>query len=533
MSTDHPFNSGRIDSVGRLATRPDDDPRVTEEQARDEYSIHVVPPTARVSKWKIAGTWWLNASAIVFIYYGALAADIAGTRQAILGLILAAITMAVLTPHFIRMSAETGLGSSLVSRRIFGRRGATLTVGLIAVGTLFFTVIEGSILARALHIWFDSIDLNVWYAVVVIVGIPLALGGVQTWLSRVSNLLLPLYVVGIIAALVMAAMQSSGSMEWLAYEGSSEATTILPGWLKVYLMYMALWLLLVDQIDFARFGKVENIKFNSTVSFGWAFFSVTYVVNAVIGIYLSRIVTPDVPASEVGIVHALINTLGFVGLIAIIVSQVRINVLNMYMSSLNSSRVYSAVFNRRLPRFVAVFGVGTLAFLMMLTDVFSYIYIALDWLAILFVAWVGIYFTHLLITRYVYRSDRMRFRFSETVAVDLGIYSWVIAAVAGGLLIEVPGVPPVLAELSPLVTLALAVSAQSVLMLVKPRDLAPSEAARTLEAEIGDTWEARGQCSVCGLFYVAIELDARPGTAKYHCLACESKTTHVAPAYPH
>jgi purine-cytosine permease-like protein len=505
----------------KLATRVDDDPRVVEEQARDEYSRHVVPPTARVPRWKMAGTWWLNASAIVFIYYGALSADIAGTKQALVGLALATVTMAVLTPHFVRVSAESGLGSSLISRQIFGRRGANLTVTLIAIGALFYTVVEGSILAHAFALWFDSIELEVWYAVVIIAVVPLALGGVQSWLSKVSSVLLPIYIVGLIAAVVIAAINSSGSMEWLAYSGTPDATS-LPGWLKVYIMYMAIWLLLVDQIDFARFGKVSDVRFNSHISFGWVFYLVTYAVNATIGMFLSRVVAPDVPPSEVGVVNALIETLGVFGLVAIIVSQLRINVVNMYIASLNSSRVWGALFRSRLPRFAAVFGIGLLAFLLMLTDVFSYISVALDWLAIIFVAWVGIYFTHYLVAKYKFNDTRIRFRNSETATLDRGVISWFIATIVGGLLIEVPGVPRTLAELAPLVTLVLAVGGQLILMLTKRDDQPVSAAAQSLEQSIGDTWQTRVQCTSCELYYVAVELDARPNEPDgYHCLACE------------
>jgi purine-cytosine permease-like protein len=245
-------------------------------------------------------------------------------------------------------------------------------------------------------------------------------------------------------------------------------------------------------------------------------------VNATIGMYLSRVVAPDVPPSEVGVVNALIETLGFFGLVAIIVSQLRINVVNMYIASLNSSRVWGAVFQSRLPRFVAVFGIGVLAFLLMLTDVFSYISVALDWLAIIFVAWVGIYFTHYLVAKYKFKDTRIRFRNSETAVLDRGVVSWFVATITGGLLIEVPGVPPALAELAPLVTLVLAVGVQLILMLTKRDDRAMSGAAESLEQCLGNTWQTRVQCSNCELFYVAVELDARQSEpAVYHCLACE------------
>lgn len=521
MQSEHRPDGEMLVSKAKLVTRHDDDPRVVEEQARDEYSRHVVPPTARVPRWKMAGTWWLNASAIVFIYYGALSADIAGTKQALVGLALATLTMAVLTPHFVRVSAETGLGSSLISRQIFGRRGANLTVTLIAIGALFYTVVEGSILAHALALWFDGTGIQIWYAVVLLAVVPLALGGVQSWLSKLSTVLLPIYIIGLVAAVVIAAIQSSGSMEWLAYSGTPDATT-LPGWLKVYIMYMAIWLLLVDQIDFARFGKVSDVRFNSNISFGWVFYLVTYVANATIGMYLSRVVAPDVPPSEVGVVNALIATLGFFGLLAIIVSQLRINVVNMYIASLNSSRVWGAVFRSRLPRFVAVFGIGLLAFLLMLTDVFSYISVALDWLAIIFVAWVGVYFTHYLVAKYKFGDTRIRFRNSETVPLGRGVVSWFIATIIGGLLIELPGLPKTLAELAPLVTLAVAVGAQLILMLARPDKPASSGAAEALEQCLGDTWQTRIECSNCGLFYVAVEFDASTSTPDdFHCLTCE------------
>lgn len=502
-----------------LELRYDDDPRVVAAQLKEEYTSHVVPLSARLSRAKIAGSWWSNASAMVLIFYGALSAYVAGTQQAILGLALASITMALLSIRFAKAAIRTGLSSSLISRRIFGFRGANLTVALIAMGAIYFAVVEGTLMAKAFEQWTGVGSILLWGTVVVAIIVPLALGGMQTWLSKVSAAFLPVYVVGILVAVIVAAVHSDSPMSWWSYAGEGTGSS-LPGWLVVYVMYMGTWLLLVDQIDFARFGRERDVKFHGRFSFGWAFFFVAFFVNGLIGIYLARTVTPDATPSEAGIVTALLHTLGFFGLVTIVVSQLRINVVNVYIASLNLSRLWSELFAKRLGRAVSVFLVGIVVFLLMLTDVLGYISIALGWLAIVFVAWVSIYFTQAVYER-IAKIDEIEFRASRVPNYGLGLISWFAAAGSGILLIEIPNIPETVSGLAPLYTLAVSVVVHGALLAGRHGRRKEISRSDLVRANVPNLWSTWVKCQMCLHSYIAAEMDQQTNDpSRPVCLEC-------------
>lgn len=46
--------------------------------------------------------------------------------------------------------------------------------------------------------------------------LPLTLGSVRAWLAKVNGILLPVYVIGMVAAVVVAAVRGPSGSEWLS-----------------------------------------------------------------------------------------------------------------------------------------------------------------------------------------------------------------------------------------------------------------------------------------------------------------------------
>src|SRR5215475_8067249 len=99
-----------------------DDPAVVARQAHEDYTDHVVPLTARQPRMTVLGGWWSIASAMAFLYYGALAATLAGTQQALIGLVLVIIAYSLLGALASNASLVRGVNSMLLTREIFGVR---------------------------------------------------------------------------------------------------------------------------------------------------------------------------------------------------------------------------------------------------------------------------------------------------------------------------------------------------------------------------------------------------------------------------
>ena len=63
-----------------------DDPRVVEEAATEDYSLHVVPRTWRMDKVKLTMAWYAVMTAFFYMYFAAFIALAYGTVNALVGI---------------------------------------------------------------------------------------------------------------------------------------------------------------------------------------------------------------------------------------------------------------------------------------------------------------------------------------------------------------------------------------------------------------------------------------------------------------
>ncbi|MET9965426.1 hypothetical protein ABZZ80_05745 [Streptomyces sp. NPDC006356] len=486
-----------------------DDPRVVKEAATEDYSTHVVPLSWRSGRWSLTMAWWAMFSAMFWLYVAVASADAVGTPATLVGMALTVVTYGVVNLVLSRYAARTGLTVALLSRRLFGTLGSALAPLIFAATALYYGVFEGSIVAVAFQKYFGG-DIKLWYLAVVLYALPLVIGGVRTWLDKLNGVLLPLYVVGLIAVVVTATVKQGYPDNWLH---SAAASSTLPGWVTSYLIYMGVWIMMLYTIDYARFGKAEDQKFHGTVTFGWVFYLFTFAVNGLIGIYLLR--AWDIAGSETGVVDAFINTLGFAGVLVIFVSQTRINTANYYLASTNLDAFATRVLQLRLPRTVWVAVAGAIAYLLMLTDVLSYLLRALAWQGVFVTAWVAIALIHIAV-RGADRDGLPEFRPLRLVPVTAGAGAWLVASAVGITLTEQKA-EPVLAQLAPVITVALAAGLYWLALRCAPD--AVRERAGDPRDEVEDIWEARVRCGACDRSYVAVEMD-RTAQGKVVCSAC-------------
>ncbi|MCK0089468.1 permease [Rhodococcus sp. F64268] len=433
------------------------------------FSAAPVPLTARLGRWQVTMSYWSLLSAMVWLFYGALAASLYGTKNAILAIALSTVVYSIVNIFTARLGARFGLNSTLLTKTIFGRWGSILTAVLLAATTLYYALFESSTLAVAFQLYFDAGDIRIWYAVVVIAMMPLMLGSVQSWMGKLNGILLPFYVIGLVCVLIAAHVKFGGNSDWLAFAGVvPDEGRSLPGWLLGAILYMGIFVNMPNTIDFARFSKLEDETFHERVTFGWVFYAGLFVVNGIAGIYLVQTVLPTEPATEDGVVRAILASLGFLGLLFIVVSQTRVNSVNYYLSTTNFERILSSFSSVRLPRVVWVGGVSLAVFALMLTDVFHYLQTALNWQGVLVVGWVGVVLTHFAL----HVRDRRQGPAVDDAAVPavgVGLAAWIVPSVIGIALLEVDGVPTLLAQSAQLVVLALAVVSYTVISCISRR----------------------------------------------------------------
>jgi purine-cytosine permease-like protein len=500
-----------------------DDPRVVLEQEHEDYTDHVVPLTARQPRGTVLGSWWSIASAMAFLYYGALAANLAGTEQALIGLAAVVVVYSALCAFATHVSIRRGVNSMLLTREMFGVRGAALTPLICGLGGLYYAVFESSVMAAALQAYFQVFDIRVWYALVIIGMLPLMLGGMQTWLNTLNTWSLPIYIGGVTAAVVAAGVRFGWSGDWFTTTPAIPAPSSVPGWLTTFVLFMGNWLLIADTPEFARFGRPQDRRFHAHITFGWAFYLLTFAFNGLAGILIVALAAPGLTVAESAVTTGIVASLGLIGLIVVLVSQVRINSANFYVASMCLERVVNHFSTRNLPRRAWVVLLSIVTFLLMLTNVFSYIATALAWQGIVTVSWVGIFLVHLLLV-----SGEPEIRAGRVPMVARGFAVWVASAAIGLLALELGS--GAIAQLAPLISLAVSV----ILYLTQARTLkrraaqVDSSGHPDVRNSVDDLWGTRTTCTSCQLAYTTYEMDTAANQPNYPlCLECQ---VHPIPA---
>lgn len=514
-----------------LDLRFTDDPATIAREVADDYSAHVVPTGARLPRWPLTMSAWSTVSAMVWIFYGALVASLYGTQQAMIGIGVSIVIYTVGSHFYAGWAARTGLSSALLSRRMFGVVGSALIALLLAATTTYYTVFESSTLAAGFQIYTGHLDIKWWYLIVVIAIVPLTLGSVQTWFGKLNTYLLPLFLAGIVALVISVAVKkgmgtrpeigldgkpTGGTVDWLSFHGVvPDFARPLPGWALVVVLYLGLALMFPVTVDFARFSRTKDTRFHQTITFGLAYYLFTYGVNGIAGIYITQAML-GVSTVETGVVQASIDALGIFGLLFIVVTQARINSLNYYLSVLNWDRLLRVTTGKRLPRLVWVCLMSAGVFLLMLTDVFSYLQTALSWQGVCMIGWVAIVATHLILVP----SDRkggIEFRATRLPAVTPALAIWAVTTGIGIWLIQDKPAPtdPVntlfaKAQAAPVVVVAVlsAVLYAATLLATGKTRLTKAE---DLRDEVAEPFTAQLVCGPCDRQYAVQEMDVASG----------------------
>lgn len=395
-----------------------------------EFSARPVPADQRMGRMPLTMAWWSVCSAMFYLVVSASLALAYGSVNAIIGLVLSVVAYAAVNAVLVRHAIRTGLSVSLFSRLLLGQSGAAIATLIFFATAIYYAVFEGSVIALALE-KFSGLSYGVAALIVVVYSVVLIFGSIQNWLDKFNGVLLPFYLIGLVAAVVLAVAEYGYSGAWLALgpEGGAPAG----GWWDCFVAFMGVWILMMFTYDYARFGRAEDADFHARVNFGAPFYLVAFLLNGLVGIFLAASLPTEGGVTEVSVVFALIQLMGFAGLAFVWVSQTRINTANYYLAATNMEAFAETVFRLHLPKAVWACVTGVLVYLLMRADVFAYILQALAYQGIFVVAWVAIALVHILTGGTAGADfDRDHFHLRETRAVNpAGLGAWLVAAAVG------------------------------------------------------------------------------------------------------
>jgi purine-cytosine permease-like protein len=452
--------------------------------------------------------------------------------NALIGIALTVIAYSLVNTVITRVASTSGLTVALFSRSMFGFVGAAIATLIFAATATYYLVFEGSVIAVAAQTYVGG-PLKLWYAIVIASTAPLVWRGVRTWLDRLNGALLPFYAVTL-AAVVIWALSSKGYHGFLPDTKAAPGTT-LP-WLQAFSAYMGVWILMMFTMDFARLGRKEDDAYHANITFGWLYYLITFMVNGLVGILLVStfgIGFKDLAGQESALPVAIVNLTGVLGLVLIALTQTRINTVNLYLASTNFESFFSRVFRLNLPRTAWVVFAVAVGYLLMLTNIFSYVLDALNYQGIAIVAWVAIALAHVVYLRSRrVQLEGLEFRPGRIPIVNPGgIAAWLLAT-AVGVVLKITdstsdiwlvwGLPIVFAIAFGVYSAATRIAQPSWFAMERPGD--PID-------EVDDPWEVRIQCHSCGKSYLAREVDRDPSAGhEAICAGCATGARFYAAA---
>lgn len=431
-----------------------------------DAATHAIPEDARSSRASLTMAWWGVCSALFYIFLAATLAVAYGSVNTIIALVLSVISYGLINSVLSRYALRTGLSVSLFSRILFGRAGALLATAIFFLTAIYYAVFEGSVIAVAASTVIHGLGYGVACVIVVAYSVPLVFGSVQNFLDKLNGVLLPLYLLGLVAAVVATVAKFGYSNDWLTYAPAGGAPST--GWISAYIGYMGVWVLMMFTFDFARFGRQEDVEYHAKFNFGVPFYVVAFLLSGLVGIFLITSGKVGV-VSETGVVDRLIEVLGGGVAVAFIwATQTRINSANYHLATVNMQAFFEKLLGLHLRKWMWAIVVGLVVLVMMrATDVFSYILTALNYQGIFVTAWVGIAMAHILSGGYERLfGDRVLYHSSEVPRFNpAGLTAWLVGA-GVGLLMTLTGVG---AAWAPVATVVLAAGIYTALMR-QPRE---------------------------------------------------------------
>jgi signal transduction histidine kinase/FixJ family two-component response regulator len=382
-------------------------------QTLEDYALRFTAKSARqYSPSRISQT---AIGAISFLALEAVGGAITlsyGTTNAIFAIVAASILLLVIGIPISRYAIRHGVDIDLLTRGAgFGYLGSTITSLIYASFTFILFAIEASIMTGALELVF-GIPLWLGYIISAVAVIPLVTHGVRM-ISKFQLLTQPVWIILNILPFIFIAFSDWQKFDiWLGFAGkgqqSGEIGTIAPFDLAMFgaasAVILALMAQIGEQVDFLRFlpadGKPQSLNqriMRFLAGPGWVVVGAPKLLAGSFLVVLA--LSSGIPASQAADpAHMYVTAFGYMvpnqtlALILtaafVVVSQLKINVMNAYAGSLAWSNFFSRLTHSHPGRVVWLFFNVAIALLLMELGIYKLLEETLGVFSIISAAWL-------------------------------------------------------------------------------------------------------------------------------------------------
>ena len=344
-----------------------------------DFATDVVPMKHRRWHWLSIGNVLIGvATAMFFMAWGGELTNKFGGLTTILSMIIGTIIIGGAGFLFALLGSRYGLSSNLLSREIYGRYGSAIATFIYAFNYVMFFAFEGAIMIAAIRLFVPGIPPWAIYFAFTVVMILLAVYGMKL-MARFMWLTLPIYILGVI--LLFALHPKLGTLSLAGWAGAGPGFNMAALGGAVATVF-ALITMSTQGADYGRMLKPGHIRIGS-LALGFGVMFVTFCLVTLLGSYIGASLGHTNPGKY------FVATLGGLGLFVVLITQIRINIVNMYTGSLAYSNTLgmAGVQDRALIRPMAAAVVAVAGVLLIALGIFTHLLEVLTIEGLFIMAW--------------------------------------------------------------------------------------------------------------------------------------------------
>lgn len=400
-------------------------------EQKEDYALQRVPKHWRMSWPSVTNVAIGVATAMVFMQMGSLMAIQFGSLNALIAEIYATVVAGFLGITIAYFAAKNGLNVNLMSRGAgFGFIGASITSFIYAINFIMYSAIEGSIMALAVYEYVKVVPLWTLMVFFGLAVVPLNWYGVKQ-LDTFQKYSLPVYLILLGAGIYLTATRD--------FENAAQWMTFLPQEQEVGGIGLVTCIGIINGLvgimallisDYARFIKPEQFKIG-VFAVGFIPQLICFFLSGLLGIWFGVRYMTDNPGVY------FVTAMGAWGALFAILTQLRINVTNLYSGSMSLANFFARIFHFTPGRVFWVVATAVIAIVCMLAGTLDYIGPLLTFQGVFLFAWASILVTDLIIIKKWLKLGQLHIEHRRGFLPEwnpVGVISIIIASIVGTML---------------------------------------------------------------------------------------------------
>jgi len=388
---------------------------------REDHALDPVPaPGGRLGTGSLFAAAMGIPSALVFFAVGGGLGQAYGTVNLLTGLVVASVIIGVAGWALTSFACRSGLDSDLMSISAgFGTLGSAATSAIYSLNFVMLFALETSIVGSAVHELYPGFPQAPLYAAVGLVVLALAWYGIRS-VAMAMKVTLPFFLVFVVLAVIEIGGRDAPGSFW-SY-APPHSTLDPTAWLLVLAALLAFVVNATVAADIGRFLRPESRRAGSFL-FGGVLQLVAFGGATLLGAWFSfRLHGQTDPGAY------MVSLFGGWGIVCVLLSQIRINVINAYSGSLSLSNFGARGLGVRPGRHIWMLGLVVVSTTLAMTNFSQHLLGILTFEAVFVMAWVSTLVAYIL--RYDLSASELTARaaFANAPALNaVGLGSLVLA----------------------------------------------------------------------------------------------------------